>query len=426
MIPALTVLAIILTWGEGEAASPPQPLPLTTSVCAVSLLWERITTGGHNACGDAVPCAAGASSTRAAMASAKAKGFEVLRFAASGFWPVDHALFVNSTTRPLFFAALDSVFDDAKRLGVRLIPSMQWNHWAFVDVCHESLGRDMMRNASSCSYIGTREFVTTLVARYSTGKYADVVYAWELGNELNLLVDLSHANSTIGCAPQFGTPAMRAPADNFTTADMVEFQRAVAGWVRGAAGANAAALLSSGHAVPRGAAHHLALSYNAPQRDWTADSAAQLQSVLTLTHRDLDLISVHIYPGPAACAASSTPSAQSCPNYRWGTQPWDLLAVAADAAAASGKAVYLGEFGVSLPDRHNASSPIYNFTERMLTAAQQHGVQLATLWSWELGAQNATYAIYPANATSQNDARTIRALQRYGTAPYVRRARAKD
>jgi hypothetical protein len=63
-----------------------------------------------------------------------------------------------------------------------------------------------------------------------------------------------------------------------------------------------------------------------------------------------------------------------------------VAARAAAAATAAGggskKAVYLGEFGVSLPDRHNASSPIYAFTQEMLAAAQSSGAALATLWTW--------------------------------------------
>ena len=192
----------------------------TVSVCKVELLWERILTGGHNACGGTVPCPAGAASTRASMARAKALGFDVLRFGASGFWAPDQDLFNNATTRPQFLAALDSVFNDAQALGVRLIPSLQWNHWVFADVCHESLGADMMRDPASCSYKGVQAFVSTVVARYSGPRspYRDVVYAWELGNELNLFVDIDHTNTTTGCAPALGTPARRTAADNFTTA----------------------------------------------------------------------------------------------------------------------------------------------------------------------------------------------------------------
>ena len=308
----------------------------TVSVCKVELLWERITSGGHNICpGNAVPCAAGAASSRASMARAAALGFNVLRFGASGFWPPDQRLFVDGSTRPQFLQALDSVFDDAASLGIQLIPSLQWNHWAFADICNETLGGDMMRSPASCAQRSSRDFVSTVVRRYSSPQYKDVVYAWcatpdlqqllpclrlllaaaartacyrttiahrillltsyrELGNELNLLTDLDHANQTTGCAksPALGTPQTRISADNFSTADMVAYQSTVAGWIRTAAHPEQV-LISSGHAIPRPAAHHLALSYHKHQYDWTKDTEDELVEVLQVTKRSFRAIYIY-------------------------------------------------------------------------------------------------------------------------------------
>jgi len=369
------------------------------SVNKFSLLWDRTTNGGWNSCNGVVPCQLGAASSRASMLRAKALGFNVLRFGASGFWPGDHALFVNTTTRPLYLAALDSVFEDAKTLGVQLIPSLQWNYWAFVDVCHESLGTDMMRDPTSCSYRGVEEFVSTVVSRYSGPgtQYPGVVYAWELGNELNLLMDANLNNNTVGCDPTYGTPARRTSADDFATPDMVTFQETVAGWVRQAAHPQAV-LISSGHAVPKPFAYHQMQSYHAAHRNYTNDTEAQLQAVLELTNTGLDLMSLHIYAHPD--------------NYRFGQPPQYLLGIAAKAARAGKKDLYLGEFGLSLPEgRQNRSSPLYNHTRDMLDAAVQASVRLATYWTWEDRLQISTWAIFPPNATAQNDNRTIQMLQ---------------
>jgi len=204
---------------------------------------------------------------------------------------------------------------------------------------------------------------------------------------------------------------------------MVAFQGAVVGWVRQAAHPQPV-LVSSGHAVPRPAAHHLALSYHAAQRDWTKDTEAELQAVLELCHSGLDLISVHIYPTPD--------------NYRFGKGPEYLLGIAAKAAAAGpGKVVYLGEFGLPLFNfqnwshtaghtagpglpagaslRHNRTSPLFNFTRDMLSAAAQASVQLATYWAWEDDHQLQTYGIFPPNATAQNDEHTIEVLRTAAT-----------
>ena len=413
----LSMFFVLLVWVLSAKLSVTTTTPLThVSVNKVELLWERITTADHNTCtDDDVPCPQGTKDTRASLARAAADGFNVIRFAASGFWPHDLMLFVNETTRPSYLAALDSVFADAQHLGVRLIPSLQWNHWAFVDICNETLGADMMRDSTSCSSRATKTFVTTIVKRYTTA-YADVVYAWELGNELDLLVDLDHTNSTTMCAPALGTPATRTAKDNFTTVDMVSYQREVAGWIRTATG-ETDVLISSGHAIPRPAAHHLALSYHAAARDWTKDTEEELVQVLDLFHTGLDLICVHIYPGDPLCV--ETPTLPQCESaYRFGHGPTYLLSVAAKAAAMAKpkqKFVYLGEFGTPLPDRHNASSPLYNFTVDMLDAAKKLNAPgtLATYWSWEDANQVDTWGIFPQNATDQNDARTIAALQQY-------------
>ena len=101
----------------------------------------------------------------------------------------------------------------------------------------------------------------------------------------------------------------------------------------------------------------------------------------------LDLESLHVYP--------------SVENFRFGKQPGYMLSIAAKAARAAStasakKAVYLGEFGVSLPDRHNASSPIFNFTRDMLAAAAASSVRLATYWAWEDANQRQTWGIWGA------------------------------
>ena len=62
--------------------SPPAASALI-SVNQVDLLWARLTSGGNNPCGGAVPCAKGRAQTLASLRSAHAHGFNVVRFGAS-------------------------------------------------------------------------------------------------------------------------------------------------------------------------------------------------------------------------------------------------------------------------------------------------------------------------------------------------------
>ena len=73
----------------------------------------------------------------------------------------------------------------------------------FADLHRDPL-RTMLTNASSSSHQACVSFTATLVQRYSSNP---TVFAWEIGNEHNLLTDLNCAGQTWGCAPQLGTPA---------------------------------------------------------------------------------------------------------------------------------------------------------------------------------------------------------------------------
>ena len=354
------------------------PTTATISVNQVDLLWARITVGGANACPEnVVPCSIGTNKTRTSMESAHSLGFNVIRFAVSGFWPVDHQLWVNASTRPHYYTALDSVFEDAKRFQMQLIPSLLWNHFSFVDVCHETMSQ-LMRNTSSCSYQRAQEFVQTIVQRYAV-KYAPQIKAWEIGNELNLLIDLNMTQQQPSIAPALGTPLKRTALDNFTTVDMMRFQHTVADkWIRPF---GPHFLISSGHAFPRPSAWHVRHSYDRRQRDWTADTQQEFTQTLFDQNSGCDLISVHMYPGKD--------------NTRWHMSASELLSFTIQTVrsqSSSNQSVYLGEFGISLPDRRNVSSSTCNFTANLLQIVRTEGI-LATYWVWEFEGQEHTWSI---------------------------------
>ena len=69
-------------------------------------------------------------------------------------------------------------------------------------------------------------------------------------------------------------------------------QNDLAGWIRTAAHPEQV-LISSGHAIPRPAAHHLALSYHKHQYDWTKDTEDELVEVLQVTKRSFRAIYIY-------------------------------------------------------------------------------------------------------------------------------------
>ena len=363
---ALTFLSLLLLASTVSA---------DVSVNMVDLLWSRTSHGQ--------PFMWNRNRSRASMQSASTSGFKVIRFAASGYWPVDHQMWINETTRPLFYSALDSVFEDASTFDVQLIPSMMWQVFTFVDVCNEPMSQ-LMRNTSSCSFNLTHKYFTAIIERYST-KFSKNIYAWEIGNEMNLEVDLSSPGTV---APQMGTPAKRTSLDNFTTADMQSFQSHVLGWIHSL---HPAAKVSSGHAIPRQGAWHLRQSYYSKHRDWTHDTQQQYIETMMDQNIGFDLVSVHLYP--------------SADLHRFNLSPSELFQYTVNQMKQRNRTMFLGEFGVHLPDRHNKLSPIYGFTKKMVEIVKNEDV-LANYWIWEFPNQNDSFSIYPGL-----DDDTIRVLQ---------------
>jgi hypothetical protein len=336
----------------------------------------------------------------------------VIRFGASGFWPVDQALWANESTRKLYWDEFDSVVEDATELKVKLIPSLLWNIFAVVDLCKEPLSALIpsafehhtgnsthvlhRRNAITCSLSSAREFTSELVSRYASNP---TIVHWELTNELNLHADLDMEGKKTLIAPSLGTPGQRTRLDNFSTNGMREFQQLQANWIRQHDKLGRG--ISTGHAIPRPNAEHLRASYHEPQRDWSLDNTTQFQTNVLDTCEGCDLCSLHVYP--------------SATNRRWNLpNEWSLLDVAAAALnknqELTQKRLYVGEFGVSLPDRHNSSASDCNFTAGMVAHMQTMPAGaapvLATYWQWMAPNQAATWSIFPGQ-----DEHTIGILQ---------------
>jgi hypothetical protein len=138
----------------------------------------------------------------------------------------------------------------------------------FADLHGDPL-RTMWTNTSSASHQASLSFAAQLVQRYSNNT---AVFAWEIGNEHNLLVDLNCSGQTWGCTPQMGTPAARTSADSSSSSDYLAFQASVASVIRAHDALQRP--ISSGHSLPRPSAYHLLKSF--PRQDWTLDTIDQV------------------------------------------------------------------------------------------------------------------------------------------------------
>ena len=375
-------LLCALTLALLARASPPSPAcsPLLAgwpraSVNAVFLLWSYL---GQSP----LPPAAARAQAAAAMRDACSRGFTVLRFAGSAFWPLQ----MNQTylAQPrAFWAAWDALVADARAAGCRLLPSLHWLDWMWPDLYGEPAGVFFNLSAPSQSRAAALAYTTELVSRYS----ADATIAgFEVGNEWNLNADLDMAGATWGCDPAMGTPAVRTAADDRSTDAVVALGALVAATVRAADGLRRP--VSSGHALPRPAAQHLRRS----PPSWEPDSLADFFANMKEIHQYADLASVHIYAG--------------ADNARWNKtdQGAGILQYARAAADAAGKCLFVGEFGDPTPA---GGRP---FLHAVAAAVPAFGISIAAAWVWEFLQASATVFANYSLVPGRDDA-AIAALQ---------------
>ena len=347
-------LSLALLASASSSSSPPAPAcaPLLAgwpraTVNVVQILWNYL---GQSP----LPPAAARAQAAAAMRDACSRGFTVLRFAGTAFWPLQ----MNETylQQPAaYWAAWDALVADARAAGCRLLPSLHWSDWLWPDLYGEPVGVFFNLSAPSASRAAMLAYTTALVSRYTA---EDVVAGWEVGNEWNLNADLNMAGATWGCDPAMGTPAVRTAADDRSTDALVALGALIAATVRAADSLRRP--VSSGHALPRPAAQHLRRS----PPSWAPDSLADFFENMREIHSYADLASVHVYAG--------------ADNSRWNLTDEDagILQYARAAADAAGKCLFVGEFGDPLPGQRP-------FLHDVAAAVPAYGISLASAWCWE-------------------------------------------
>jgi hypothetical protein len=90
------------------------------------------------------------------------EGIPFVRFAATGFWPKDMALY--RTDREEYFRRFDAVVASAEKHGIGLIPSLFWYYACVPDLVGEPM--DQWGNSESKVHEWMREYVREVVTRY--------------------------------------------------------------------------------------------------------------------------------------------------------------------------------------------------------------------------------------------------------------------
>lgn len=358
----LSAVLLAMASAAGIAAHPDQPHFLTRNGTQLLLdgkplrlvsvnkfdLFLRYLKGGDDR-----------AQATAAMEEASRRAFTAIRFSAVGFWPTDMK---DWHRQDFYWGAFDALVADAKRLGLRLIPVVNWNVYLFPDMAGECV-LDMMTNPDSRSWQYLELYARQLVGRY---KDDDTILFWELSNELNLGADLApmrpHGWSDMNWR-ELGAPFMRLRRDNYTTDQMIAYAHRLASVIRGV---DRNHLIATGYSAPRPAAQHMRNQKD--NMDWTHDSFDELVTYLRDTHADpIDLISIHFYSQHDNMRFGNTDPLSAA--------PLDQLKQAADRV---GKPLYIGETGDDYKKRPDAP-----FLKNVLDAARRLNIPLTLVWNWD-------------------------------------------
>ena len=343
-------------------------------------------TGGPAVFGDA----------KAALEDAGRRGIRVFRFFAS-LYGAAGKLWVTDPT--LYWSEFDAVMDVVERAGLYCIPSIGTGTlWAEVaNAVTPGLAEtvnDVVRNGSSVGGGLQQRYFREIVARYEA---RESVLFWELGNELNLLVNLPPAavgndeatnettnereRETDSGGDSDGTTATAvavtatatvtagsAPCGSegcFNTSDMVAHTRLLVDIIRSV---DPRRPISSGYSAGRADQWHME---HCPYRGtcdgvpggtggfWGIDTEEQWLEQFEKQNAAVDIMSLHHYMSNTTCYFNKT----NC-----GLSTVALLTLAAERAASVGKIAYVGEYGGPHPNFTGPSIEAQSFPAAVLDA----------------------------------------------------------
>ena len=282
-----------------------------------------------------------------------------VRFPALAAWgtPAQCRTYINKMYyhHPIkYFHAMDTLCAIANKYHVGLIPSLFFTPWP--NALSGKPGLGAWNNPKSRTYQLWTHYTIQMVTRY---EHNPAIWGWEMGNELNLAMDLPNAKT------QF--PGYK-PSWDYTHAQMWELYARFVHLVRQY---DPYHIIEAGNSRPRGDSWH-----NMMYHVWKKDTPAQWAYMLKRDNAPFDIICVHEYGAQA---------------------PANIARVAA-LAAGWHKPVFVGEFGAPGPPAQSRKL----FTA-ILASILKAKVPLAAVWAFDERDQTVgdnDYSITPTNDRS--------------------------
>ena len=281
--------------------------------------------------------------------------------------------------RAEYFRRFDLVVRKAEEVGIGLIPSLFWT-LTLCETVNEP--RDQWGNLQSKTLERMRQYTVDVVSRYQN---SPALWAWEFGNEMNLLVDLPNAGDV---RPKHGSER-----DDVTSAHLVTMLTEFARTVRTL---DATRPIISGNSHARTSAWN-----NTAFKNFNLDSSAQAREIILRDNpAPLDTLGIHFYGDHSVQESLGG----------WVTNRRHYLGWLRELADATQRPIFIGEFGVAQKKDVQTVRPIF---EALLTEMEATGVDLAAFWVYDLPAQNGVWSVTAENDRAYMLALTVEANRRW-------------
>ena len=323
-----------------------------------TVLLRKIGIEGH-------PSNLSDTSYRRGLETLKQHNIPFIRFGANGFYPKDWDLYLNH--REEYFKAFDLLVADAERLEIGLVPSLFWYFPTFPDLVGESI--DQWGNPDSQTHALMRQYTTEVVSRY---KDSPAIWAWEFGNEWIHEADLPDPAHGRGWAepdhapkPPLGLAETRTIKDKMFRKNIYVAYQAFADTIRSI---DPSRPVFSGDVMPRPSSFH-----NWTEVTWDIDSREEWSSMFLKDNAVMSGLSAHLY------YYEQQEESRDVGFMDYG--PEEQVAFMMEISRASGKPLFVGEFGPAPKDK-TLEEERRQF-EFLLDLMVENEVPLSALWNFD-------------------------------------------
>lgn len=295
-----------------------------------------------------------------ALDDAAASGFKFVRFFADPGYPKDIDKYYLSNPEA-YWNSVKELVDACRARGLKVIPSLGSMPGFWADLHREP--KQAILDPASKTHQSSYSYIREFVSRF---KDDPTILMWELQNEVMHKADINQkgrpaTNAALFTDKQQPNPEMTFE-DSLTWEMILRLYREQTAFIK---------KIDPNHLVTSGDCH---VRYESTSRrdtfpnfkfrddtfeEWVANNIA--------SQEPLDVISYHL-------------AAVGEPKPRWGMIEREWMPILFEKSVASGKPVYLGEFGQDRPHigQDRDAKPLREFID----IAENAGVSLIALWAW--------------------------------------------